>query len=62
MDEEGLQDTENKLIHIGKPINIINKEDFFTNLEELKKEAYSEVGNIRPVIKKIAPTYRPKDI
>lgn len=61
MDEEGLQDTENKLIHIGKPIAIADKENFYNNLEELKKEAYSEAGDIRPVLKRIAPTYKPKE-
>ena len=46
MKEEGLQETDNKLIHIGKPIEF-DKENFFDNLEKLKEEAYSETGNIR---------------
>ena len=41
MKEEGLQETDNKLIHIGKPIEF-DKENFFDNLEKLKEEAYSE--------------------
>lgn len=45
MKEEGLQETDNKLIHIGKPIEF-DKENFFDNLEKLKEEAYSETGNI----------------
>ena len=39
MKEEGLQETDNKLIHIGKPIEF-DKENFFDNLEKLKEEAY----------------------
>ena len=34
MKEEGLQETDNKLIHIGKPIEF-DKENFFDNLEKL---------------------------
>lgn len=59
MKEEGLQSTANKLIHIGKPIEF-DKEHFFENLEELKNTAYSEEGDIRVLIKKVAPTYQPK--
>ena len=50
MKEEGLQETDNKLIHIGKPIEF-DKENFFDNLEKLKEEAYSETGNIREYLK-----------
>ncbi len=60
MNEEGLQDTENKLIHIGKPIEF-DKEKFFDNLELLKEAAYSETGDIRSIIKEVTPTYRPKE-
>lgn len=60
MDEEGLQETKNKLIHIGKPIEF-NKETFFDELEELKKIAYSESDDIRHYIKKVVPTYHPKE-
>ena len=38
MKEEGLQETPNKLIHIGKPIEK-NEELFFERLNELKEEA-----------------------
>ena len=60
MKEEGLQDTANKLIHIGKPIEF-DKEHFFEHLEELKEEAYAETGDIRTLIQKVAPTYHPKE-
>lgn len=58
MKEEGLQETDNKLIHIGKPIEF-DKENFFDNLEKLKEEAYSETGNIRESLKKVVVTYHP---
>lgn len=58
MKEEGLQETDNKLIHIGKPIEF-DKENFFDNLEKLKEEAYSETGNIRELIKEVVPRYHP---
>ena len=60
MKEEGLQETDNKLIHIGKPIEF-DKENFFDNLEELKEEAYSETGNIRESLKKVVDTYHPNE-
>ena len=60
MKEEGLQDTKNKLIHIGKPIEF-DREHFFDNLEMLKEAAYSETDDIRSLLKKVAPTYHPKE-
>lgn len=60
MKEEGLQETDNKLIHIGKPIEF-DKENFFNNLEKLKEEAYSEIGNIRESLKKVVDTYHPDE-
>ena len=60
MKEEGLQETDNKLIHIGKPIEF-DKENFFDNLEKLKEEAYSETGNIREYLKNVVDTYHPDE-
>ncbi len=60
MKEEGLQETDNRLIHIGKPIEF-DKENFFDNLEKLKEEAYSETGNIRESLKKVVDTYHPNE-
>ena len=60
MDEEGLQDTANKMIHIGKPIEF-DKEHFEEKLVKLKETAYSEdQDDIRECIKEIVPTYKPK--
>ena len=60
MDEEGLQDTENKLIHIGKPIEF-DERQFFKQLDELNKATKSECGDIKSMIKEIVPTYVPKE-
>lgn len=61
MDEEGLQDTANKLIHIGKPIEF-DKEGFEDKLETIKEIAYSESEkDVREYIKEMVPTYRPKN-
>lgn len=59
MKEEGLQDTPNHLIHIGKPIEM-DEDVFLEKLIHLKKEAYEETNNIRHLIKDIVPTYHPK--
>ena len=56
MDEEGLQDTENKLIHIGKPIEI-DEEKFLSQLEELSEYVVQEPDDIRAWVQKIVPTY-----
>lgn len=56
MKEEGLQETPNNLIHIGKPIEM-DEESFFERLIELKEEVYEEVEDIRPFIQELVPTY-----
>ena len=61
MDEEGLLETENKLIHIGKPIQI-NEDLFFKQLGELDKMCCQEPVEIRELIKEIVPTYEPREI
>ncbi len=60
MDEEGLQDTANKMIHIGKPIEI-DEMRFFEQLKELKEESKGEHTDVRPLIREIVPTYRYKE-
>lgn len=59
MDEEGLQDTENNLIHIGKPIEL-DEDKFMQQLEELKEYVVTEPEDIREYVKKIVPTYHPE--
>ncbi|MBD5444179.1 MAG: polysaccharide biosynthesis protein [Lachnospiraceae bacterium] len=56
MDEEGLRDTANAMIHIGRPIEL-DEQEFFTLLKELKDECMIENSDIRHLVKKIVPTY-----
>lgn len=60
MDEEGLTETENALIHIGKPIQF-DEAAFFDQLERLYEEVYSEVPNIKEIISDLVPTYHIKE-
>ena len=56
MNEEGLKETENKLIHIGKPIEF-DEERFREDLEELRKMAEEDSAEIRWKVRRIVPTY-----
>ena len=56
MDEEGLQATENELIHIGKPIEF-DEELFIKKLADLYKEAYAETDQMKYIVHDIVPTY-----
>ena len=57
MDEEGLADTKNSLIHIGKPLDF-DEEKLMEQLKELKKAADGDSAGIRRMVKEIVPTYR----
>lgn len=59
MNEEGLKDTENKLIHIGKPIEF-DEVKFYAQLYSLEKAVDMECEDVRPMIQEIVPTYVPK--
>ena len=56
MSEEGLKETENKLIHIGKPIEF-DDEKFLQELEELRELAEEDAEGIRQKVCQIVPTY-----
>ncbi len=56
MSEEGLQDTPNKLIHIGKPIEF-DEDKFRSQLEVLKETADQDSDSIRQLVQEIVPTY-----
>lgn len=56
MDEEGLQDTPNKLIHIGKPIQF-DEELFKDQLDDLYETANMDSDEIKTAVQKIVPTY-----
>lgn len=59
MSEEGLTDTANSLIHVGKPL-VFDEEAFLKNLEVLYDLAYSESDDIKSIVEEIVPTYKEK--
>ena len=59
MAEEGMQETENKLIHIGKPIEM-DDEWFEQKLEELDIASRQESDDMKRLVAEIVPTYHPK--
>lgn len=59
MAEEGMKETANKLIHIGKPIEM-DEETFFDKLVELKEACYNDDESIKEKVQKLVPTYRIK--
>ena len=58
MKEEGLQETANKLIHIGKPIEM-DDELFLKQLARLDEAYRAEVTNMKEIVAEIVPTYHP---
>lgn len=60
MNEEGLKETANKMIFIGKPIEF-DEEVFHSQLVELEREAMDENSDIRAAVEKIVTTYHPTE-
>ena len=59
MAEEGLQKTDNDLIHIGNPIKF-DEDEFLNKLENLMLAAYlNKEGQIRALVKDMVSTYHP---
>lgn len=59
MAEEGLQNTSNELIYIGKPIKF-DDEHFLKQLDELIHAAEENSSEIKEEIEKVCDTYRPQ--
>lgn len=57
MDEEGLQSTPNKLIHIGKPI-AMDDNKFLKELDKLIEYSYKNNKDIKEKVAKIVGTYK----
>ena len=59
MEEEGMQDTANSRIHIGKPIEF-DEDEFFRELETVNELSKDETDDrtIREWVKKMVPTYQ----
>ena len=60
MNEEGLKETANKMIFIGKTIEF-DEEVFRSQLVELEREAMDENSDIRAAVEKIVTTYHPAE-
>ena len=62
MEEEGMQDTANSKIHIGKPIEF-DEERLFAELEKMKEESREEISDdeVRQWVKNLVPTYQLRD-
>ena len=58
MDEEGITETENELIFIGKPIKM-DDEDFMKKLDLLDEASREESDRIKEIVAEIVPTYHP---
>ena len=59
MKEEGMQDTANKLIHIGKPIEM-DDEKFLQQLQRLEQACKEETDHMKDIVAEIVPTYKRK--
>lgn len=59
MDEEGMQKTDNDLIHIGSPIPF-DIEVFLGQLSDLMDAAYKNKENIRQLVAGVVDTYKPE--
>ena len=57
MEEEGLMDTSNKMIHIGKPI-AMEETMFEEQLQKLLVKAYDETSDIRSSVAEMVLTYQ----
>ena len=58
MNDEGLDKTENELIFIGH-FNDFDRDTLLAQLEELKEASGRNSGEIRAILQRIVPTYRP---
>ena len=61
MDEEGLKETPNKLIHIAEPIRM-DDALFKKQLESLEVSCDNEVSNMKEIVAGIVETYHPGEI
>ena len=61
MAEEGLQNTANERIHIGKPLSF-DIDAFLGKVDDLMEAAYKNKDDIREMVKDIVGTYKPAKI
>lgn len=62
MAEEGMQTTPNKLINIGKPIDM-DEQGLWDSIDKLSKAAYDETSaeNMKSLVAELVPTYKITD-
>ena len=60
MAEEGLEITDNDLIHIGRPI-AFDTDEFLRQLQSLMKASYANKRDIRARVERIVSTYHPNE-
>ncbi len=60
MNEEGLRDTANHRIHIGRPIEL-EEDTFWSSLSELRRHCEANDPNIRDHVAAVVPTYHPTE-
>lgn len=60
MAEEGMQKTDNDLIHIGNPIRF-DQDAFMAKLEKLMAAAYANRADIRELVMDMVSTYHPEE-
>lgn len=61
MDEEGLKDTANSLIHIGRPLEFDN-EEYEKQLKDLWETAIHNPNKVKESVSKIVKTYKYKEV
>ena len=57
MEEEGLERTENKMISIGKPLEIDEKH-LFSKIKRLEMEAIEETDKMKELVHELVPSYK----
>lgn len=57
MREEGLEQTPNSMIFIGKPLDI-EEHTLFDTIAEMKELAYQETEKMKEVVHQLVPTYK----
>jgi len=58
MAEEGMKSTANRLIHIGRPIEM-DDERFKAQLDELERVCLQENSDVKQLVAQMVPTYTP---
>ena len=61
MAEEGMKSTANRLIHIGRPIDMDDTR-FKAQLQELEQACEQEDKDIKHLVAQMVPTYTPETI